>query len=104
MATSCAVRGEKSGARVSLACGTGVAAWRARLAEGTKGISPRVLRVPAPSSDFRLGKAEEPDEREEGDDPWDPSVSVAREMKARCSLASDVGRGVCGWLGWPIAR
>jgi hypothetical protein len=47
------------GERKRLACGTGVVAWRARLAEGTKGISPRALRVPAPSSDFRLGEAEE---------------------------------------------
>jgi hypothetical protein len=84
------------GEHMRLACGTGVVAWRARLAEGTKGISPRTLRVPAPSFDFRLGKAKEPDERKEGDDPRDPSVSVAREMKARCFLASDAGRGVCG--------
>jgi hypothetical protein len=92
------------GERMRLACRTGVAAWRARLVEGTKGISPRALRVPTPSSNLRLGKAEEPDEREEGDDPRDLSVSIAKEMKARCSLASDAGRGVCGWLGRPIAR
>jgi hypothetical protein len=54
-------------------------AWRARLAEGAKGISSHALRVPTPPSDFRLGKAEESDEREEGDEPWGPSVSDARE-------------------------
>jgi hypothetical protein len=51
------------GERMTLACGTRVAAWRARLAEGTKGISPCALCVPAPSSDFRLGEAEEGGQR-----------------------------------------
>jgi hypothetical protein len=92
------------GEHMRLACRTGVAAWHARLAVGTKGISPHALRVPAPSSVLRLGEAEEPNQQEEGDDPQDPSVSVAREMKACCSLASDAGQGVCGWLGRPIAR
>jgi hypothetical protein len=47
------------GERKRLVCGTGIVAWRARLGEGTKGISPHALRVPAPSSDFCLGEAEE---------------------------------------------
>jgi hypothetical protein len=63
------------GERMRLACGTRVVAWRTWLAEGTKGISPRVLCVPAPSSDFSLGEVEEPDEREEGDDVWVPPLS-----------------------------
>jgi hypothetical protein len=51
------------GERKRLACGTGIVAWRARLAEGTKGISPHALRVPAPSSDFCLGEVEEGEQR-----------------------------------------
>jgi hypothetical protein len=51
------------GEHKQLACGTGIVAWCAQLAEGTKGISPRALHVPAPSSDFRLGEAEEGEQR-----------------------------------------
>jgi hypothetical protein len=51
------------GERKRLACRTEIVAWCARLAEGTKGISPRVLHVPAPSSDFCLGEAEEGGQR-----------------------------------------
>jgi hypothetical protein len=67
------------GERKRLASGTRVVAWRAWLAEGAEGISPRALRVYAPPSDFCLIKVEESDKQEEGDEPWGPSVSDARE-------------------------
>jgi hypothetical protein len=54
------------------------------------GISPRALRVPAPSSDFSLGEAEELDEREEGDDVWVPPLSGCGEGRS--------------WLGRPTCE
>jgi hypothetical protein len=73
--------------RKQLASRTGVVAWHTRLAEGAEGISPCALRVSGPPSDFCLGEAGESDKREEGDEPWGPSVSDARESVAGCVAA-----------------
>jgi hypothetical protein len=60
MATSASCARCVLGERKRLACETEIVAWCARL---TKGISPRALHVPAPSSDFHLGEAEEGGQR-----------------------------------------
>jgi hypothetical protein len=60
------------GERKRLACGTGVVAWHARLAEGAEGISPRALRVPA-----------------------SPPISVWAKQRNRSSGRKGMSRGAC---------
>jgi hypothetical protein len=61
----------------------------ARMAgRGGKGNLPSRVACPCFPSNFHLGEAEEPDEREEGDESWSPSVSDARESAAGRVAAS----------------
>jgi hypothetical protein len=53
-----------------------------------RGNLPSRVACPCFPSDFCLGEAEEPVEREEGDEPWGPSVSDARESAAGRVAAS----------------
>jgi hypothetical protein len=83
------------GERMRLVCGTEVATWHARLAEGTKGISPRALRVPAPSSDFCLGEAEEGGQRRGMTGGFHSSVRQA-EMDGVLARLAHVRAGASG--------
>jgi hypothetical protein len=55
---------------------------------GGRGNLPSHVACPCFPFDFCLGKAEEPVEREDGDEPWGPSVSDARESAAGCVAVS----------------